>query len=225
MTTWNQIPNHEVPFYGVSREIAEALSNQFFTIKHGVLEGQPFLAFLHHVVAPSVVTLQIYTFDEEDDPDSGFNPLDMEGGYLRLDQQTGKDLVILLREQAQHLSSTSLTSQKMFRIMDFAEAADFRLEPDRFPGRRSYYQTYDPLTRKTIEGTVCILIFDVEPSISKSSTFFRIAYFSLLELQDPIFQPVINSRPQIHLDHNGLHELASLIEIHLQRLDSRPRNC
>jgi len=107
----------------------------------------------------------------------------------------------------------------MFKQIEDSKLADFRLHPEWFPGSKQYhyYQVYDPLTEMEENITGTILIFSIDP-IAPSRLFFQVVSFPLQKLQDGSFNPLDDALARIHLDRNGMQELTSLLQTHLDHI-------
>jgi hypothetical protein len=225
MGNWIQLaPKLVHNFYCVPFEIATAEGNTFFGMERHPcdLDGPwPFLALLRDNLRPDIVTLHIFNLVPEALEFDGFNPLTETGGSLTLEHKGLVDLVSLLREYAQQLPATHESDHKMFKKIEDSEASDFHLHPEWFPNSRRYhyYQNYNPLDRSNGSSAVTILILSLGPTQQATSRLsLKIASFPLQKLQDPSFNPLDDSLARIHLDRNGMQELAALLRAQLDHL-------
>jgi hypothetical protein len=226
MKAWIQIPADKAhSFYRVPLEAATAEGNTFFGLEHHPfdIDGPwPFLAFLKDTTHPSVVTFCIFTIPPEALEFEGFNPLTETAGGLNMDGQTLASLIDLLQNYASRLPPAE-SNQEAFKSIEAETIADFRLHPEWFPNSERYYylQTKDPLGGAGENPIVTVLILSTKRTRTPQAAFrlsLEIASFPSQKLQDPSFNPLDHALPQIHLDRNGVQELASLLQERLDHL-------
>jgi len=223
MTTWVQLPKDKAhSFYRVPLELTARDENCFFAAKHHPLDTDgpwPFLAFLKSESHKGILTFQIFTIEAEALESKGFNPLTETCGYLFLRKRQLSDLVRLLLSYAETLPSPP-TEQPMLKPVEPSRLRDFHISSPLLPNSRDYfyYQTYDPMGEPTSESIVTLLILSTAQGPRRpSGLYFKIAQFPLSALKEPSFNVLDDSLPKIHLNRNGIEELARILE--LQRDD------
>jgi hypothetical protein len=228
METWIQLSADEArTFYSIPIELAMKDGNSFFGLKHHPLDLDgpwPLLAFLQDKNHPDVVTFHASRILPEVQELEGFNPLleTRVGGHISLKRENLVGLVNLLREYSLQLSVIQQNNEKMFKKIEDSELLNFHLHPERFASskRLHYYQVYNPLEGLEKNSTT-ILIFSTRYTGSQnvpSALSLKIASFPLKNLQNPSFNPLENSLPQVHLDRSGMQELSSLLHWQLVHL-------
>jgi hypothetical protein len=109
----------------------------------------------------------------------------------------------------------------MFRKIEDSRLADFHLHPEWFPNtkRYYYYQIHDPLAESMESDTATILILSTEQTGPLQAPWycFQIAQFPRQALRNPSFTPLDHALARIHLDRNGMQELASLLQTRLNQ--------
>lgn len=223
MKTWIQLSHNKAhTFYRVPLKIARADHNNFYGMKHNPYDTDgpwPLIAFLQDETSPNILIFQIYSIPPQALEFEEFNPLTEPGGNLSLTKQELVDLIELLEKYTQRLPLFNAKSQKMFKKIEDPELTTFRLHPEWFPRtkRYHYYQIYDPLNQSNKNTNETILILSID-SLVLSHIFFRIVSFPLKELRNSSFNPLRDALARIHLDRNGLQELASLLRERLSDL-------
>jgi hypothetical protein len=228
METWTQLSADEThTFYSIPIELAMKDGNSFFGLKHHPLDTDgpwPILAFLQDKNHPDVVTFHASRILPEAQELAGFNPLleTRVGGHISLSRENLVGLVNLLRKYSLQLSVIQQRNEKMFKKIEDSDLFNFHLHPERFASskRLHYYQVYNPLEQSEKKFTT-ILIFStrpIGPQNVPSPLSLKIASFPLKSLQNPSFNPLEDSLPQVHLDRSGMQELSSLLHSQLAHL-------
>lgn len=226
MTTWIELTSKQAHFrYRVPLELASDEHNTFYGTQRQP-ESSPyddgpwcFLAFLNNPKEERVITFQIYTIEFDFLEFKDFNPLEAQSGYLYLKRQEVLDLVDLLLKHAATLRPFKMLPGAMFRKLSGSEFTGFNLHSEWFKFGACYSQEFNPLSSK-IESTEQIpmktLVTLSGGTKPTSQITFSINQFPLAALNATSFNPLDNSHGRIHLDKNGLQELAELLKLYLK---------
>ena len=106
----------------------------------------------------------------------------------------------------------------MFRKLADAELERFGLRPQ-WPlgaGDVHYVQVRDPLAEPKASASETVLILSDGRAGPGARLYFKIAHFPRQALERPGFDVLDDSLARIHLDREGVTELARLLEAQLQ---------
>lgn len=221
-STWKRLSADEAQaVYRVPLGQAAADGNAFYGIVRDPRDAdspRPLLSLLRHSDLPAIVTMQIYTIEDEELSVATFNPLARPCGYLSLDHEALAGLVSVLDACAGQLTpSSSGGSCRMFRKLADAELERFGLHPE-WPSDtvdEHHAQVRDPLAERGESASETVLILSAGDRGPHCRLYFKIAHFPRQALERPGFDVLDDSLARIHLDRDGIRELARLLEARL----------
>jgi hypothetical protein len=217
MSTWSRLSTDKAhAVYRVPLEQAAAGGNEFYGIERDPRDAdspRPLLALLWQSDLPAIVTVQIYTIEAEELSIARFDPLAWPCGYLSLDHEALSGLVSILEACASRLPPPSGGTCPMFRKLADVELERFGLRPE-WPsdaGDLHYLQVRDPLAGQKASASETVLILSAGHAGPGSRLYFKIAHFPRQALERPSFDALDDSLARIHLDREGIRELAGLL--------------
>ena len=222
MSTWIRLSADDAhAFYRVPIAQAASGASEFYGIGRDPRDAdspRPLLALLRHSDLPALVTVQIYTIEAEELSVATFNPLARPCGYLSLDHEALAGLVSVLEACASRLPPSSGGTAPVFRKLADAELQGFGLRPQWPPdaGDLHYVQVRDPLAERGESASETVLIFSAGDRGYRSRLYFKIAHFPRQALERPDFDMLDDALARIHLDRDGIRELARLLEAQLE---------